>query len=75
MDAIERELTAHQENEEGNNGVDHFFSEWYLPISTLYFRQEGQEGPDKMQYSKAASHLSARNKRKLISIMYSNGQG
>jgi hypothetical protein len=68
MNSIEWELTAHQENEERDNGIDHFFSEWYFPISTLYFWQESQKGPDKMQYSKTTSHLSVSRKRKQISL-------
>ena len=62
MNAIERELAADQENKERNDGVDHFLSEWYFPISTLNFWQESQKGPDKMQYSKPASHLSIKRK-------------
>uniref|UniRef100_J3LLC7 Uncharacterized protein n=1 Tax=Oryza brachyantha TaxID=4533 RepID=J3LLC7_ORYBR len=64
MNAIEWELAAHQENEEGNNSVDDFFSKWYFPISTLYFRQESQKRPDKMQYPKATSHLFLRSRRR-----------
>jgi hypothetical protein len=57
MNAIEWKLAAHQENEERNNGVDNFFSEWYLPIRALHLWQESQKGPDQMQYPEAASHL------------------
>lgn len=70
MNAIEWELAAHQENEERNNCVDHFFSEWYFPIRALHLWQESQKGPDQMQYSKAASHLPVFRNDKSVNVLY-----
>lgn len=58
VNAIQRELAAYQENEEGDDGVYHLLSEGDFPISALHFRQKRKEGSHQMKNSKSTSHLA-----------------
>lgn len=60
VDAVERQLAAHEEHEQRHCGVQHFFSEGDPTIGPLHVWQHGHEGFHEVQHAESTGHDASR---------------